>query len=257
MVYARRYGGTRYRARRGVGGARRIARTRPTASNQKRQLLAMSRDISRVKRDLKDQTQMVQYAKSAVSGVTGDVATFGLFDASMNSVFGQSTNAQEASKITFKKMNLQLRVFPANEAALCDFTIFVITPKTFKVYQETSGMSGWTHGTDYYQQGGLTFMNLKRFHVHKVWKNISTAGALNTVGGTIHLASTHDARRYMKHRCNITLQTHSDASWKDISESELPLNSRYRLLAFNNNSGLDAENPKVEFNCLWTGYTTA
>ena len=257
MPYARSY---RRRYARRASSTKSIARRRPTAGNQKSQIMSLSKRVNTLARRQRNTSERVFNQITYDSTISTPYGHFPLLrPEQFVSVFGEPENAQEASKLNLTKLNLDLRIVPHTEPSLVTMTCFLFSPLNNKVFQETSSMTSFTNGTDYSYTQGMCLMNPKRFKIHKVWR-VKTSGQLTytnpaTGSGVASHADVNDVRSYTKHRRSIQLKN-SMGSWKDLTNNEIPIRAHTSLLVFNNNYSVDLENPGISIVAHWSGYTS-
>ena len=171
-------------------------------------------------------------------------------------------NVTEAQKFFIDKVNIDWLLTPNKEPDPVDFTVFLVSARTNKVYRETSALTALQNnpaGQMDYTDAPITFMNPKRFKIWKTWR-VQTSGIRTKILGAItpevnYSNANHYARRYYKMPFPRKLQnTASQQSWKAISNLDIPISSSLALIAFNNNSILDVESPKWQGTCLFSGH---
>ena len=238
MPYARRY--TR---RTKAATNKKILARRPTANNQKYQLLSLNKKVNRLSRHSSNLTERVFYQSKADSTLTSNYVSYPLVTpySGWHNVFGESDNVTESRKINISKVNLDFHLSPHTEMSEIDYTIFLVTPKNNKVMRETSAMNNFyqTSNQDYAYNNGIVFMNPKRYNIHKVWRCNTVAqrtlvATPNSTSGT----ALKTFRRHMKMSFRHQLRN-STGTWKQIENDEIPISSALTLIAFNNNLGVE------------------
>lgn len=247
--------GKRYRKRTTASAVSKVARRRPTASNQKSQIMSLSKRVNTLSRKVNSGIEQVFYQTTWDQTVSSNYAIFPLVKpASWTNVFGQSDNVTESRKLTIKKMNLDFDVTPYTEGAEVDFTVFLASCKNNKSFRETNGMTTIAIGNDdYVINNGLALLNPKRFNIHKAWR-LKTSGVYTDLNGTTTLNTLQSARRYHKMYMNHQLRNAQGAPWTSIADNEIPIGASYALIVFNNNSAVDLESPQCKGFAHFTCY---
>ena len=172
-----------------------------------------------------------------------------------SSVFNDQTAINNAKGFKFNKFTMDYLVQPYTESSVIDMTMFIVSlqPKVAKkVHIETTLMTNLVAGVDYHSVAtSLTMINTKRFKIHFV-KRLQTFE--NYTDGSPQTRGFH--RGLIKRRCNGSILNES-GEWISVDDTEYPLDQRYYVLMFNNNSAADLQYPSLSFNCLWSGHTTA
>jgi len=250
-AYAKR----KYRKRGNASAVSKVARRRPTASNQKAQIMSLSNKVNKLSKRVSNTSEQVFYQTTWDQTVSANYAIFPLVKpASWTNVFGQSDNVTESRKLTIRKMNLDFDVTPYTEGAEVDFTVFLASAKNNKVFRETNGMTSILQGNDDYAfTNGMALLNPKRFNIHKAWR-LKTSGIYTDLNGTTTLNTLQSARRYTKMYMNHTLKNAQGSPWTSIADLEIPISTSYTLIVFNNNSAVDLESPQCKGFAHFTCY---
>ena len=252
VQYKRRYG------KRRASSIKSISTRRPTASNQRSQLLSLSKKVNTLQRKQGDITEKVFYQFKSDATISSNYAAYPLVRpySGWTNVFGESDNVLESRKLTIAKVNLDFQISPHTEMSEIDYTIFLVTPKNNKVMRETSGMQNFyqTSNQDYAFNNGITFMNPKRYTIHKVWRcNTRAIRTLIATPNSTSGASLKSVRRYHSMPFRHQLRN-STGTWKEIENDEIPISSALTLIAFNNNASIDLEHPSLKFTAHFTCY---
>ena len=249
----------RRHSRRRASSVKSISTRRPTAGNQRSQLLSLSRKVNTLSRKQINITEKVYYQAHWDANVSANYAVHSLVTpATWTNVFGQSDNVSESRKLNISRLYLDYKLSPHTEHAEVDFTVFLVTPINNKVMRETSAMTTFTSGgglTDYTWNNGIVFMNPKRFHIHKVWR-AKTAAQLTLVNATTNSVSATATSSVRKtyHMPFKKLLRNSTGTWSQIANDEIPVSAALTLIAFNNNSAIDLENPNFKGTAHFTCY---
>lgn len=245
--YARRTRRPRGTGRRARSARRRTGRRAPAVSV--RQLATKVARISRIA------TQNIAFMKTTPAGgqvVTGPMANFLLFKplSSLNQVFGASANYAAQNLMNFYKLKMKIHIDPGSEPQRVNFNMYVVSPRTQKVYEDTNEMTSFSEGRDYEVHDGMPFVNLKRFRVHKKWESLKTQWAGNSGTAVDHI--THEIYRTCTIARRIPIKTHTSGLWTSVTDEELPMSSNLNLWVFNDNYSVDFENPLVKLHLLWS-----
>ena len=248
----------RYKKKRTASSTKAITTRRPTASNQRSQILSLSRKVNNLALKQHNITEKVFYQFKSDATISSNYASYPLVRpySGWTNVFGESDNVLESRKLNIAKLNLDFQISPHTEMSEIDYTIFLVTPKSNKVMRETSGMQNFyqTSNQDYAFNNGITFMNPKRYTIHKVWRcNTRAIRTLIATPNSTSGASLKSVRRYHSMPFKHTLRN-STGTWKQIDNDEIPISSALTLIAFNNNSAVDLEHPSLKFTAHFTCY---
>ena len=255
MPYVRRYRKSSSKA----ATNRKIVSRRPTARNQKYQILSLNKKVNKLSRKQSNITEKVFYQQHWDANVSANYAVHPLVTpGSWSNVFGQSDNVTESRKLSISRMYLDFALSPHTEHAEVDYTVFLVTPMNNKVMRETSAMTVFTSGgglTDYSWNNGIVFMNPKRFNIHKVWR-CKTASQITLINASTQATSASSTRSVRKtHSMSFRKQLrNSTGTWSEIADDEIPVSSALTIIAFNNNSSIDLENPNFRGTAHFTCY---
>lgn len=238
--------------------SRKVITSRPKVNT-----LALSRQVATLAKRQRGMINKVQYITSWDNNISQNYFTQPLVSPSnWSSVFGQSENVVESKKINISKVNIDFLLSPEKESAQIDYTIFLISARNHKVFNETTGLTAFQNnpnGQMDYTTAPITFMNPKRFKIWKVWR-CQTSGITTRVSGTITpdvnvVNTNHSARRYFKMPFKRFMRnTESLQTWNQISDSDIPISCSLAIVAFNNNSAADIENPNFKGTALFSCY---
>lgn len=268
MAYGRKYKSRRSFKK--ASAVSRVKRARPSASNQKHQIVSLAKQVNLNTRKLGQRTEKCYFERNWDVNVStnysaANIPLIGPNNATVippggsqlwSPLWGVSENATEATKLHVSYMKLDFHLSPNNEQALIDFTVFLVSPRNKKTWDETSGMTVLSNVNDYHYNNGITLMNPKRFIIHKVWK-CETSGIMTRVNSltttTNVMNATKIARKSYGHKISRTIQN-STGTWEEIDNDEIPITMNLNLIAFNNNSSVDVENPNFKGTALFTAY---
>lgn len=244
--------------------SRRPRKSRKVITSRKRvNTLALSRQVASLARRQKGMMNKVQFITTWDNNISQNYFVAPLVEpTTWQSVFGQSENVVEAKKLNITKVNIDWLLSPGRESAQIDYTVFLISARTHKAYNQTTGLTAFQNnpnGQMDYTQAPITFMDPKRFKIWKTWR-VQTSGITTRVSGTITpdvnvVNTNHYARRYFKMPFKRYIQNNeSQQTWSQITQSDLPISCSLAIVAFNNNSAADVENPNFKGTALFSCY---
>lgn len=260
-----RYGARSYKRKRtsGVASKASILYKRPSARNQQHQLAALAKQVSMLHKGQRRLTTKINYTMAWDNNVSANYFAQSLVQPqSWSSVFGESENVIEAQRINITSVNIDWLLSPGRESAQIDYTVFLISARNNKVFQETSALTAFQNnpnGQQDYTDQPITFMNPKRFKIHKKWRvqtsGITTKVIASTVGDVNVVNSNQAPRRWLKMPFKRYMQNNANQeSWKQIDDDDIPISCGLAIVAFNNNSALDIENPNFKGTALFSCY---
>jgi len=242
---------------------KKIVRKRPTASNQKYQILSLNKKINRISRKVSSRTYKVMHKSSLTEqNMASPAYIFNLTNIpTWTSVFGETDNILEGGKYKSTKMSIDLAIRAGTETESVVYTVFVVTPKNQKVAEETDNGSGTlsslSAGVDYTMISGKALLNLKRWTIHKVIRGATTpivTEAFSSVPGTTtnYVNEVKPLRRYFTLKSNVNVQNRT-GTWNQVTPDEMNHNTRYNIMIFNNNLSTLEGSPKWSMSVLHTG----
>ena len=262
------------------------AYSRKSASQQSKQIVTLQKQITRVKRAVKANTQWSQYAYQPDSQVhngstTAPVPTTQAL-VSPSGVPGSYTgwtrvfNSTEGTEnnIKWKGLYMQLEYCyelsnPAVLGVPITITTFVVSlrPETAnQVLQETNGLVGTSlvEGEHYIknsmgtvQGSGMVFINRSLFKIHHVSQ--CTIGHETNFTSEVDTTSLKDNRfrKYIKipYKCLLKGDgSGSNASWLSLTAETVQKTDQRFFITFANNYA--DQGLQISLNCLFTGKTT-
>lgn len=246
---------------------RRSHRSRKQRSVYKKQkpqvsVSALAKKVNWIAKRQKGTIEKVQFNHTAALNISSNYHAEPLFTPNnWQSVFGESLNVQESKKLNITKLNLDWTLEPGKEASQIDYTVFLISAKNQKVFEETAGLTAFQNNPngqqDYCYNGALTYMSPKRFKIWKVWR-CNTAGITTRVSGQIApdvniVAPMRSVRRYHKMPFKrYLINTTGQQNWKQIPDDQIPISCSLACVFFNNNSQADIENPGLKLSALFS-----
>lgn len=260
MAYRKRY----HRKRNSSASSRKsIYRKRPTASNQKYQILSLSKKVSSLNRQVNWNRVMSTQTLHFDLPITG-TATNPFVGKSLNNIQGLSeiflSTQTGGAKYHGLKFHLDFNIVPDTEIKLdCTMTVFVVSPRNNKVVEEcynaTGQLTTLTNNTDYVCEDGMAFMNKKRWTIRKVWNRLQTRPIVSFEGGGTQTweGSQVNIRKYFSCRNPLRLNNRT-GTWNQILDNQMTAGQRMELIVFNNNTGTTS--PMLTANIIMTAYTS-
>jgi len=248
--------------RRYPSSAKAIARRKPTASNQKSQILSLSKKVNRLNTQMRDKTYKVMH-KANMSETTMASPSYAVNLCNVPqwvSVFGETDNNREAGKYRSDKMSIDFALSAGTEHESVTWTMFIVTPRNQKVAHDTDNGSGTlsvlVDGTDYTLIEGKALMNLKRWKVHYVTRGATTP-IVDSYGGSSEIINEiKPARRYITIRKPSINLRNRIGTWDQVEPDEMNHNGRYHVFLFNNNLSTLEGSPKWSMTVLHQGTTS-
>ena len=260
MPYARKY------KSRGKSAAtnRKIVSRKPTASNQKYQILSLNKKVNKLSRRISDNTyKVMNKASLSESNFASNAYIYNLTNIpSWTSVFGETDNTEEGGKYKSSKMTIDFAITTATETESVVWTLFICTPKTQKVAEESASSSGTlsvlSDGKDYTMVEGKALMNLKRWNVHYCSRGATTPVVTEAQSNvptvmTNFVNEVRPARRFINIRKPNIHVINRDGLWNAVSPDKMNHNQRYTAMLFNNNASTLEGSPRFSMTVLHTG----
>lgn len=231
-----RYNGRRFRSKRGgrtsVKNRRRITRRRPTARNQRRQILSNQNQISAIQKTLRSNREAVTWHMGITnaplagsyplvvpltSGPSSAASTQATLNNTGNTNAGWSYTMTPAvynsdmnrSKCFLYKQYVDFTISSGTEPKLQQFTIYLVSlqPDTAQsVYNDSTGMTQLVNGRDFigtppkaiggdHTQYGV-YLNPRSFKVHQKWtcntQSIAAAAISSVARNTSNTTNQHN-----------------------------------------------------------------
>lgn len=263
MAYRKkRYGRRKYSA----SSKKNISRSKPSASNQKYQLLSVNRRLNSLQKQVNQNrvltTQTLNFELPIDGTATTPYCLHQLNNISaLTDIF--MTAQTGGAKYTGLKFHLDFNIVPDTEIKQdITMTVFIVTPRSQKIVEEcfTSAPPAYnfttlSSNTDYVCEDGMAYMNTKRWRIHRVWHHLQTRPILAFEGGGTQTweGSQVNIRKYFTTNSPLKLRS-TTGTWNQIPDSAMNYNQRLLLVAFSNNVGTTS--PMLTANVLMTAHTS-
>ncbi len=246
---------------------------RPTAANQKRQIMSNAVAIRQIRSLIPSVYTDWQYTGNFAADISGSPnSTFTILNTELMSpqlwagVLRQDSNVEEASSTIVRRMQLNLR-YALNESNYAQVTTFVVSIRK-DAANRIINQSNLNVGEDYIYSTADQFnprLNSSVFKVHYV-RNITMTqnGLFNpaaTVGST-DLATSPGltfAKGQVNMNLNFRLRQPLGTKWRDMDQSQLAPNQRLFLLTFVSQQSDSATSnpPEIDWDAMYTCYNSS
>lgn len=244
-----KYGKRRsYKRRRGSKGLRRMARGRVG------KITKLARTVRRLQRRVNTGGEIVNLGQVIDNVVTADYAEFNITGYSaQNLIFGSGADDVEQNSVRHISTGLDILVDANTEDDNIVYTAFLVSLKdeAAPAMNFSTGFLTLTSGVHYQFLDGQVLLNKKYFKIHK-YKRLIT-GNYGTAFGTASAATgpTRNQHRFYWKQIIGTRPRNPVGNWNTLACPRDP-SQNYFFLLFNNNSGLDLENPRWSLNIVST-----
>lgn len=235
----------------------------PTARNQRKQIMANTRQISRNTSRLRAHKVYTDWQLSdSIFLTNAQWHTVQLTDFSTwDSVLRQDPLVDTKSHTFIKRMQLNMR-YALNEADFCGFSVFVVTlRKNAASYDPFAAQP--VLGRDWIEPAGAQGFNLRLnpaiFHVHYArYLTLTNNGFPLAPVATAQAGNPNTT--WSKGQINIPLNLSvtqpalfaAGGSWKDLSFDDLPFYAKYYLMLYPIFTGTGTTRPAVSYDALST-----
>ena len=255
---------TKYKRRSAAATNRKILTKKPSASNQRSQILSLNKKINRIQRRVSMRTYRVMHKASLTEqNMASPSYVFNLCNLpTWTSIFGETDNIIEGGKYKSTKMSIDLAIRAGSEKESVVYTVFVATPRNQKVAEETDNgsgtLSGLAAGVDFTMISGKALLNLKRWKVHKCIRGQTTpvvTEAFGDIPGTTvnYVNEVKPLRKYFTiPNPSVNVQNRT-GTWDQVTPDEMNHNQRYTVMVFNNNLSTLEGSPKWSMTVLHQG----
>lgn len=246
---------------------RSIERKKPTASNQKSQILALNKKVNANARKLAGVRYKVTHSTRLALAITGTTAnpyrvlTLNAPSA-MNQIFS-APNEAEGGKYNWDgkgRFNLTMNISTNTEPTPMPLSVFIVSPKNSKVALSlginvaTPALFTLVNNVDYVNNVGNTYMNPKRFNIHKHW--LINLNPIRTLGGTTPWqGDLHPIRKTFSMKNPLKLNNRTGV-WSSTADEAVNPNQRLFMVVFNNNIASPTTYPNLNGLVLSTAYTS-
>ena len=276
-----------------VKNKRRIAKAKPTAANQKKQIASAQNQIVAIKKHMNltkprirwhcGFTDLPMTSYPLIIPLTSGPSQTN--PAVVNSVIGLplpwvetfTPSPQDAptirSKVVVNKQYVDMTVKSNTENAPLSFTAFIVQLQekvARQTYVDTSSMSTMVRGTDYItplnsvsQDSGYgAFINSSRYRIIKRLEfetlGGASGGAAGSTGNTGQGTRTgilHRAQAKLNYGSTLLKSAGAGASSQTLNYDDVNPEQKRFIVVFSDNSLLDLQYPSISVSCLTTGYS--
>lgn len=252
------YGSRSRRKKKSASAIKVVAKRRPTAANQKSQIMSLARKVNRLSVNQNARQFSLMFKKNddfnlaanyidrlmiAPTGVPGHTA--------WTQVFGASANASESRVLRIKSLHMKYELTAGDEESLINHTIVMLAPKSRKVlretYNETTGILSLVDNQDYILENGIAIINKQRWKI-KYYKRHMTVQQPPAGSDITYPIKANMGKINLKMNWPIK---NTQGAWTDVTTYELPYYMRMFLVCFSNNSAIDLEYPTFAHTTLY------
>lgn len=247
-----------------------IERRKPTARTQKSQILALnkkvndnSRKLAGVRYKVVHKTRLSMNITAASTAIPYKVLSLNA-PSLMNQIFS-APNENDGGKYNWDhkgRTHLQFNIVSNNEPTPLPIQIFILSAKNAKVALEIGLNTLPTNmllqaDRDFVNNlGAATFINLKRFTVHKHWKlNLSPIQTMQTGPAAIFQGDLHPIQRTFSMKNPLALNNRT-GEWHNTPDNGVNPNQRLFMVVFNNNISTTATYPILTGLVVHTAWTS-
>lgn len=247
-----------------------IISKKPTAATQQKQILALnqkvndnSRKLSGVRYKVVHKTRLAMNITAASTAVPYRVLS--LNAPSLMSQIFSAPNEAEGGKYNWDnkgRTHLQFNIVSNNEPTPLPIQIFLVSAKNSKVALEcglNSQPPTFTLQSDrdfVNNIGAATFLNLKRFNVHKHWSiNLSPVQTMQTGPAAVWQGDLHPIHRKHSMRQLLKLNNRTGV-WSNTPDNGVNPSQRLFMLVFNNNISQPESYPILNGMVIHTAFTS-
>jgi len=257
MAYGRY---SRGRKKKATTSIQKIKYKRPSARNQKNQILAIKQDLNAVKRIAMANTYKTWYYYNVTTNLSSAYnASALIMPVNWIGVFN-TPGEERGGKFTGINYKIEYIINAGNESAPINCTTFFAYPRNQKVVSETGGAvadtcSALQNGTDFTVYDGMCLMNKKRWNIVACHRHTTVPlSSTNAVGTTI-LTDMKPSRRHFTRKLPLKINNRT-GEWNTVDSWLLPARQRLHVFCFNNNLGIDLEYPTLNLKILAQGQTS-
>lgn len=260
----------RHYRKRSAATNKKIAYKKPSARNQQSQILALNRKINTNTRKLAGirykvihKTRLSMNITAASTAIPYKVLTLNA-PTLMTQIFS-APNENEGGKYNWDRAgrtHIQFNIVSNNEPTPLPLQIFILSAKNAKVALECGLNTLPTvllmqQDRDFINNlGAATFINLKRFNVHKHWKiNLSPIQTMQTGPAAVWQGDLHPIQRTFSMKNPLKLNNRTGV-WHSTPDNGVNPRERLFMVVFNNNISQTETFPILNGLVIHTAYTS-
>lgn len=231
------------------------------AKGKSTKIQSLAKAVSRIQRSMRTNVEYLNYGQQGYFAPTNtpDVLNLSAFS-SFSDLFGSSSNDDVANKIVHKSFGIDMYLTlesTVNEPDTTMFTIFLVSLKDSigPAFNSSTGALSLSNGQHYSIQGGMALLNKKCFTIHKTKRVVLSNHGTSLANPSAQTQGGTDWRHYWRIPVNKMI-TNPIGDWKALGTAQDP-SKQYYLLVFSDNSGVDLQNPRFNYNIVHTMKTVA
>lgn len=258
-----RWGGYRGRyasKRRSWTSTKRAAQmAKPTAENQKKQIVALAGGLQRVQRRMQIGKQISQYAQNYDYNLAADYGYHDLVvPTAWTNIFTDPESVENATRVQTKGVKLDMLFTCHSEMDPTDLSVFVVSlkPETADQLLDIAGsdLASMVAGAHYAKVGtysGQVFLNEQFFNIHRTYK-FSITGTLQATTVEASREASASFKRISTYVPWSRKLWSGRNDWRDsLTSARVASSAKLYVLMFNNNSAVDLNYPHVTTNAVW------
>lgn len=260
MAYGRAYSRSRRGKKTPHTSNNKIRYKRPTANNQRNQILAINKKVNSLSKVVRGNTYKTMYVYNATGNLGTPFAIWPLvMPINWTGIF--NTPGEERGG-AYRGINFKVdyTISSHTEPSPVNCTVFFISPKNQKVVNETGGAAqdacqGLQLNVDYTLYDGMALINKKRWNIH-YYKRITTLPISSVAPSGTTILGDQKANRYsFSRKSNLNIRSRT-GEWNAVNSFSLAPRMRMHAVVFNSNQIIDLESPQFNMKILFQGQTS-
>lgn len=232
--------------------------SKPTADNQKKQIVALAGQVQHLKANFRLGRQISQYQSTFASAVNADFASYDIVvPTAWTNVFADPDAIENATRVTMQHLKFDMLFTCNTEQGPTQFSCFLVTLKPDTADQVLSiagsSLTGLVSGAHYAKgttYSGLVHINEQFFTIRKQWRFVVTSEMMDTGAAPSKEASQSMKRISFNFPFRRSLHSGRNAWRTALTSDRVASSAKLYLLMFNDNSALDLESPYVSVNTI-------
>ena len=232
--------------------------SKPTADNQKKQIVALAGQVQHLRSNFRLGRQISQYQFNYAENIAADYNCFDIIQpTAWTNIFADPDAVENATRVIMKHLKFDALFTCNTEQGPIQFSCFLVTLKPDTADQVLSiagsGLTGLVNGAHFCKgatYSGLVHLNEQFFTIRKSWRFVTTAEMMDTSADPSKEASQSMKRISFNFPFVRSLHSGRNAWRQALTSDRVASSAKLYLLMFNNNSALDLEYPFVSVNCV-------